>query len=520
MKDDLRSPDIPEKEGVSAVQPGPPSEASSAEGREAVEKLRNRILAAEDGDALDKQSSQTDGSGAEPADNGLGQEDDIEEGAGGGPETGTEAGPDEKPAMTPAEKAARSRHRRRAIKRSIPTVLVTLIYLVLMFAMFRTAANASLTSSELSLRYNMHITAQQVAAARHYWDNPDLSADFVASYWYESPKDTLTTERATADTPVLYVDGDMAAVLAVDFVQGGYPSAIESRGLAMSEGLAWKLFGGTRVVGAEITWKGATYTVRGIFAGEELQLLAQIDAADGVIEGFSAVELAGSPESEPRDAARAYVKSAGLPEPDVILSAQALPDLLWVIAWIPAVILIIWFVVRMLMLLHHVTFWKRQLTWLVVLFLLAFILPQMLSQLPGWIIPTSWSDFGHWSDFIKEINTRITDLLSVKPSLHDVQMRKLLILQVVLLTPALFAMVSAIRRWSVHMRRKELALRMGIAGKSGMDATQLLGEEAARELGLDVPQEESVEEEPPEQEEHDDILMLKTEKDVKKNPTS
>lgn len=506
---DLKSSPVPEKEGaVTASQTGPQArqETPAAENRQAFEKLRDRILAEEDEGAPDGPAQTPDT-----------QEKPRQDGADILPEHQPEA--EQKPGPTPKEKAARARHRRSAIKRSIPTILVTLVYLALMFAMFRTAADASLTSSALSLRYDVPLTAQQVSAAKYYWENPDLSAEFTAAYWQESPSETITTERATADAPVLYVDGDMSAVLAVDFVQGSYPSVLESRGLAMSEGLAWKLFGSTRVVGAELTWKGGTYTVRGIFAGDELQMLAQIDAGDGVIEGFSGIELAGSPESEPREAAQAYVKSAGLPEPNVILSAQSLPDLLWAIAWVPAVILIIWFVVRMVMLLHHVTFWKRQLTWLVVLFILAFILPQMLAQLPGWIIPTSWSDFGHWSDFFSEINTRITDWMSVKPSLHDVQLKRLLILQVVLLIPALFAMVSAIRRWSAYMRRKEIALRMAIAGQSGLDTTQFLGEETARELGLD-DQEGNSDEEQFEPEEYDDILTLKEERDVKKNPTS
>ena len=57
-------------------------------------------------------------------------------------------------------------------------------------------------------------------------------------------------------------------------------------------------------------------------------------------------------------------------------------------------------------------------------------------------------------------------MLSLTPNLQDVQLKKLLIAQMLLLIPALFAMTATIRRWGRHIRRKDLALRRMAAAKA------------------------------------------------------
>ncbi len=261
----------------------------------------------------------------------------------------------------------------------------------------------------------------------------------------------------------------MAAVLPVSFVQGGYPSALEDRGLALSQALAWELFGSTGVTGSTLNWNGHDYTIRGVFAGEGMQVLAQINASNNDVDGFTGVELCGSPGGDAGQAAETYRMQAGLPEADLTLNAKTLPAIIWLLAWLPAALLALWLLGRLLLLLHRAMFWKRQLTWLVVLLLAAFFLPQFLADLPPWIIPKQWSDFDHWGTFINDLNAYITGWMSLAPGLRDVQLRRQLILQVLLAVPALFALFFTIRRWGARMRRKDIDQRMAQDYRNGLD---------------------------------------------------
>ncbi len=362
-------------------------------------------------------------------------------------------------------------------RRILPAILVSLLYLLLAFLMFQNANNAVIQGASVSLRYTAPLEPLVVKNAKFVMANPELTNDFSAAYWYESPKETLSNERGKVETQTLFVDGDMATVLRVNFLYGNYPSALEKRGLAISEGLAWELFGGIDVVGAEIDWNGAVFVVRGVFSGDELLLLAQIDAAETKIPGFFGVELSGAPEQgDPRDAAKEYAKKAGLPVPDVVLNSTTIPGIIMVIAWLPAVILSLWFGYRSLRLLHTAAFWKRQLVWFSIILLLAYLIPKGLSMLPGWMIPTRWSDFEHWRLLLKEMNRRVTEWLAITPNLRDIQLKKQLIYQAALFIPALVTVLSMIRRWGVHMKRKESALRFAALGQKKPEEPSVLEE--------------------------------------------
>lgn len=405
-----------------------------------------------------------------------------------------------KPPLTPEEKARRRRHRRRALRRAVPTLLISVLYLVLAGFMFHNAIEASRGGTSISMRYNLPVPAAKVASIKHQLANPDETADFSTAFWYDSPAETLATSRASATTPTLFVDGDMSQVLGVQFVHGSYPGALEKRGLALSEGLAWQLFGGTEISGSTIEWGGKTYTVRGVFAGDDLMLLAQVDAAEVSFDGFTGVELTGAVEGDPREAADAFAKAVGLGEADSIVSAGSMAGLLWAMAWAPVAVLCLWFLVRLLGLLRHTGFWPRQIVLFGVLLAAALLLPKALDLLPGWMVPTRWSDLDHWGNMFTEISARITEWLSLRPSFWDIQVKRQLLYQLVLLVPALFALWAVIRRWAQHMRRADVALRVAAPQKSGAPATAAT---------------------PHEHDEHDDILLLKAERQrQKKNPRS
>ena len=352
--------------------------------------------------------------------------------------------------------------------RRLAAAATVLLYTGLVFAMFRNAAESYRGSAVVSMRYEELLATSVVSHAKFVMGNPDIEAQFTASYWYEGKSEQISTTRATIETPALFVDGEMGSVVRVDFLYGTYPSVLENRGLALSEKLAWDLFGGLDVVGATVDWYDEEYVVRGIFEGDDPLLLVQVDASKAPIPGFMGLELAGEIEGTPQEEAKAYALAAGLPIPAVGMGAAALPDIISLIAWLPVVALCLWFVVRLLMLMKHASYWKRQLVWFGALFAAALLLPRLLALLPPWLIPNQWSDMEHWRAFMEELNRRMTEWLSLNPFYGDVQLKKRLILQAVLVVPSLLAMMSVIRRWAWHMRSVDAALALSVARKAAL----------------------------------------------------
>lgn len=461
-------------------------------------------------------------------------------------------------ALPPPEDAAKKRRRRAVrVKQVLPALAATVVYLVLAFFMFKNAIEAAPAQTTLSLRYAEPISTGRAAGVKHTLADPEKTQDFVATFWYENPGVEIAADRAKAQTPVLFVDGDMATVYQADFINGTYPAALEKHGIALSEGLSWQLFGGMGVVGTELEWQGGTYTVRGVFKGDDLLLLAQVDTAEwaeksaagnqnpvaapddasgavagtgtggqaqagtqtgsaGVLPGYTGVELVGETQDDPRQAAETFITQSGLGKPLQIVSGGSIPGILNAMAWLPAVCLAVWAVAKLLGLLRHSYYWLRQFILFGLLLALALALPRLLDLLPGWMVPTQWSDLDHWSAFAKEVATRVNEWLSLAPSMVDVMLKKRLILQVVLLVPALFALVGTMRRWAVHIRRSDAALRLAAARAAGQEDAETLAmaEQLILQEGAPLPADGPAKG----KDEHDDIELLKSEKHTKHDP--
>lgn len=342
------------------------------------------------------------------------------------------------------------------VRKYAPLVLVGIVYTVLSFLLFSNAVAANTGSSNLSLRYDIPLSSQQVAQAKTMLTNPELSETFVPAFWHSS---TYTSFPGVQNevVPVLYVDGDMQFVYTTEFLYGGYPSALEDKGIAISESLAWELFNTVEAVGQTIEWQNAIYTVRGVFSGNEHMMLIQVDTNITTVEGFEGVEIKGDVQGEIEQAAQNLATEMGLPPPSRTINSGTLPGIINALAFLPLVALVIWFLVKLFVFLHRANFWLRQVVWFGMLFALVILLPRVLELLPGWMIPIQWSNLNHWGEVFGELNARLTAWLAMKPSPGDVLLTVKLVWQVVLLVPALFALFSAIRRVNALFGKKEIA---------------------------------------------------------------
>ncbi len=357
---------------------------------------------------------------------------------------------------TQAERKKASQRRKRTLKRAIPTLLCTLVYTVLMVFMFANAGNAAVQGVRMSLRYDSApLSSEAVHSAKYRMGNPDEQAEFSASYWNEVPDISVSTLRTELRVKALIVDGEVSAVVRPSYIFGGEPPVLQKQSAAVSEQVAWELFGGTDIVGATFTWDEQEYTVSGVFEGSELLVIVQVDARTSPVQSFRGVQLSGEPEGDARTAAQEYASTAGLGDAQSIINDASGATLLAMMAWLPAVVVGVWFAVKMLRLLRRASYLARNLTWFALIISLAFVIPWALSLLPPWVIPARWSDMEHWRIFLEEISARITEWMSVNPNIADVHLRQVMIGQALLMVLGLFAIVGAMRRWSAYIRRGE-----------------------------------------------------------------
>lgn len=344
---------------------------------------------------------------------------------------------------------------KQAVKRVLSRYVPVLVYLALAFMLFQNATSAARDFSQISLRYTDNpLSAAQVSTAKTYLHNPKITPEFIPSFWAQQQKVTLKSDVITKDTAALLIDGEMAPAMPVEFVEGTYPGMDDKVGIAISEEVAWALWGGSSVVGFEVEWNTRQYVVRGVFQGKDPMVLLQVDAGrldkDFIFEG---VELVGETKLNPQEAAKSFAQTIGLPAPDTIVNGSGLASLLSMAAWLPASILILWFLVRLLKVVHRLSYWSKQVFWLAVLLGVAFGIPALLDLLPGFLVPTKWSDLTFWSDVGKQISARATEWLLLVPSLKDLMLKRLMIWQAILLYPSLVAAIIMIQRWDARLSR-------------------------------------------------------------------
>lgn len=329
----------------------------------------------------------------------------------------------------------------------IPFVLCLAVYTVLVFLMFLNASGAVRPGVVGSLRYEYNpLASETVQSAKRMLNQKDSTQKLSAAFWAVNPKLDVETSYGKAQTPVLFVDGDIPSVLKVNFLYGRYPAALENKGIALSEGLAWSIMGGFDIAGSEIEIEKSTYTITGVFEGDQNLMLVQDEAKDSMAKTFSGIELSGKIEQEPSEAAKQFVADLGLSEPDYVVSTGVLPGLISAFAWLPVMVLCLWMSFKLLSTIASYGYWHKQAVRFAVLLAAAILLPKALGMIPGWMVPSQWSDFEYWGKFFKEMNFRLTGMLSMKPSFSDVQVTRMLILQVIYVVPCMMSLGYLIRR--------------------------------------------------------------------------
>jgi hypothetical protein len=286
-------------------------------------------------------------------------------------------------------------------------------------------------------------------AARQYSVEHSEADVFWPAFWRDESV-SVKSGYVTAEVTGILFSGEAGLIWPAQYLSGAAPGAADSAGCALSEPLAWRLWGGVDVVGKPVEIGGSGYWVRGVFAGaEEMALVSLGD--ENTSQGWNAAELAGASGQATRSGAESYAVASGLGKPDAVLTAA--PALL--AQWMAALPLAA--VAGYGVVLLFIGLWKRhhgarQIIFFVLAAGLAALLPALLGAMPDGLIPGSWSDFSFWGDMARQLGDGAAVFFGAAPRLRDIEGKMALLRQLFLSFAAVICALIACARWRRKLR--------------------------------------------------------------------
>ena len=302
--------------------------------------------------------------------------------------------------------------------------------------------------TSVSLRYNTQISGQAAYAARQYSIARSEEGAFWPSFWNETTV-ALESEFVAVSADCVEFSGEVSLIWPATYIKGSAPGVMDSAGCAVSEALAWRLWGSSDVVGMTVQTDGNGRVVRGVFKGEHELILIPFHVEDKT-QSWSAVELSGSPTGAARSDALSYANAAGLGKPESILVSGTAP-VAGFMSVLPLLILAVYGLSLIIGIVRARFPIARKPVFFLGLIAFAVALPVILGALPAWSIPTRWSDFSFWASLITAASSGIREFLQAAPMLRDVELRILLLKQTGIAFIAVCGSLSVCFRW--HIRR-------------------------------------------------------------------
>lgn len=334
--------------------------------------------------------------------------------------------------------------RKHLTRRRLGGLVLWLVLGLVLWGCFSTADALGRHYPARSLRYSgAPLSGQQAEALRrHAVESAETESDaWWPSFWAETTA-RLETELAETESTCLYYSGDGALVWPAEFLAGGWPGATDTRGCVLSRALAFRLWGSGQVVGKTLKLGEETYTVRGVFAGDEALALAACGERESPV-GWQAVELPTGADATGEEAL-AFATAGGLPQPESMI--QGVYGLGRLAALAPVLVLLVAALlgagraaVRGLGLPGGAVLFAAALA-------LALLLPALLELLPGWLVPSRWSDFGFWGGQLTQAGEALRGFFGAVPHSRDVDGKLLLLRQGVLLALGLPLAATLVRR--------------------------------------------------------------------------
>lgn len=284
-------------------------------------------------------------------------------------------------------------HRKSSLFLSLAALLVIFLQLALQYNAVETARQ----NPTLGVQFADPITAEQLTAALTYQQSDANAEGITASFWGSQQAIVYTDSgRKAEDTTCIGYAGSAVDCLPAEYPQGTAPGAVGQQ-CAVSTSLAWALFGSNDIVGQTVTLDRTDYTISGVFASDTCKLLYPAKS------GFTHAELRGISTDAPKADTLQWAAAAGLPASQTIDYGPQKVWLAGVLCHLPAVLVGLCLLVVFLRMVHTLPSLLRHGTYFIMALVFALLLPYYLRGLPGWLIPTRWSDFSFWPRLIQQI---------------------------------------------------------------------------------------------------------------------
>jgi len=238
--------------------------------------------------------------------------------------------------------------------------------------------------------------------------------------WQQHAAQTATDGgEKSLRAPVLELYGSAEDLRPDSYLSGSAPAKASVKTCAVSEGMAFALWGGTGVTGKTLTWGEQEYTVQGVFRGEDRLVIVHAAPDSRTLFPNMQLRFAGNGG---RQAADEFLARTSFGSPQLL----DMPLLSWafgLLASLPALLIGLWLLARLL--LHGIRLRKqpRKLLWFalpaIMIAVADIFLLRRMERIPAALIPSRWSDFSFWTSLAEEGAKRLKTWLSM-PQAGDI----------------------------------------------------------------------------------------------------
>lgn len=299
---------------------------------------------------------------------------------------------------------------------------------LMLWAGMKNAQSLKTIYPAVSLRYDTPLPGNIAANARKTAASHLDSLTFWPTFWSEQ-LDVPAEGIHAANTRCLWFSGDATLVWPTIFLQGDYPAPLDTSVCAISNTLAFELWGNGDVVGHTVMVQNKYFTVCGVF--KEKERLMMIGTAETSYDrGWQAAELYGISDGELRTSALDFAQTTGLGAPNTLVDGPALCTFVSLVSVIPAWLVGITVCVYLFKWFARNFPDKKHIVCFMGLLIFAFLLPSMFEMLPSSFVPTRFSDYSFWGRLITLYKEQIKEWLLLRPRYIDLRAKLAMMMQI------------------------------------------------------------------------------------------
>lgn len=265
------------------------------------------------------------------------------------------------------------------------------------------AAGQERLYSTTGLRFSEVLGEEELQAVAAYQGDKTNDSHIYASFWGEGTATVkVNDERSEEDVICIGFYGEAADCLPARYLRGGAPGNT-GKTCAISDGLAESLYGSVRVEGLQIGLEGELYEITGVFSARDKVVLYPSR------KQLVCAELRGVSADTPRADVEQWCAAAGLPAPRWIRYGPQRIMIVRFLCWLPEILTLTVLLIAGIRMSISWGILARSVLWFALAMGGALTLPVLLHALPGWLVPSQWSDFSFWSNLWEEIGQNSED---------------------------------------------------------------------------------------------------------------